>query len=368
MTDPFAEIDAFWRKPFDVCPDDEPRQMRELVRYATLAPNAHNSQPWTFAIGEGEIRIFPDFSRRCPVADPGDRQLWLSLGCALEHLSVAALRVGYAPAVDYFPADEPEECLRVRFARTEPDGGSPLFSAIAKRHMNRRPYDGKPIPAKDLRALEQAVSEDGVLVRIITDQFDFDRVVELVLTGLAWRRHNQAFLAELRSWFRFSAALTLEKRDGFSSRAIGKPFVPDRLGRFVARIRTVLGMDEKEVVAGIRSSSALLFLLTEENDRATWVRAGRSLARVKLTATDRDIRSSHLDNNWQWDVMKAATQQELKLGSAHPQVAIRLGYAETLPHAPRRPLEAVLRRGKPQATLAPRSGATTIVMGPAKTG
>ena len=89
--------------------------------------------------------------------------------------------------------------------------------------------------------------------------------------------------------------------------------------------------------------------------------AGRSLARVKLTATDRDILCSHLDNNWQWDVMKAATQQELKLGSAHPQVALRLGYAETLPHAPRRPLEAVLRRSRPDAPPAERSGTATLV-------
>jgi hypothetical protein len=349
MTDPFAEIDAFWEKPFDVCPDDSFRQMRELVRYATLAPSAHNSQPWSFDIGDREIRIFPDLSRRRPVADPGDRELWLSLGCALEHLCLAALRVGYAPAVDYFPGDEPEECVRVRFARTEADGGSPMFVAIAKRQMNRRPYDGRPIPAQDLAALEQAVSEEGVRVRILTDQFDFERVVELITAGFDWRRRNKAFQAELRSWIRFSAALTAAKRDGITMRASGKPFMSDRLGRFVVRVRAALGLDAKEIAAGIRSSSALLFLFTDENDRVTWVRAGRCLARIKLTATDRDIRCAHLDNNWQWEVMMAATQQELNLGSAYPQVALRLGYAETLPHAPRRPLEAVLRRAKRKA-------------------
>lgn len=344
--DKFSEIDAFWERPFDVCPDDEPRQMRELVRYATLAANTHNAQPWTFAIAEGEIRIFPDYTRRCPAADPDDRELWLSLGCALEHLCVAALRVGYAPTADYLPSDEPEECLRVRFARTEPDGGSPMFVAIAKRHMNRRPYDGRPIPAPDLAALEQAVSEEGVRVRILTDEVDVGRVVELVTAGLAWRRQNKAFLEELRSWIRFSAALTVEKRDGLTTRASGKPFMPDAVGRFLVRARVALGLEDKEVAAGIRSSSALLFLFTDGNDRVTWVRAGRCLARVELTATDRGIRCAHLDNNWQWHVMKAATQQELNLGSAFPQVALRLGYAESLPHSPRRPLEAVLRRAE----------------------
>jgi hypothetical protein len=357
MTDLFAEIDAFWEKPFDVCPHDAPRQMRELVRYATLAPNAHNSQPWSFGIGESTIRIFPDYSRRCPVADPGDRDLWLSLGCALEHLCLAALRVGYAPAVDYFPDDEAEPCLRVRFRRTEPDGGSPMFTAIAKRQMNRRPYDGRPIPARDLAALEQAVSEEGVGVRILTDPVEFERVIDLVTAGFEWRRKNKDFLKELRSWIRFSAAATVEKRDGLTMRAAGKPFVPDRLGPLVVRVRAMLGLDAKEVAAGIRSSSAILFLYTDENDRITWVRAGRCLARIKLTATDRDIRCSHLDNNWQWEVMKSATQQELGLGSGHPQVALRLGYAETLPHAPRRPLEAVLRKAKRQASDATLVGA-----------
>ena len=34
-------------------------QMRELVRYATLAANGHNTQPWKFAIKEDAIEIHP---------------------------------------------------------------------------------------------------------------------------------------------------------------------------------------------------------------------------------------------------------------------------------------------------------------------
>jgi nitroreductase len=53
---------------------------RELVRYATLAASGHNTQPWRFTIAEDAITITPDYTRRVPVIDPHDRELWISLG------------------------------------------------------------------------------------------------------------------------------------------------------------------------------------------------------------------------------------------------------------------------------------------------
>ncbi|MCY7390333.1 MAG: Tat pathway signal protein, partial [Leptolyngbyaceae cyanobacterium CAN_BIN12] len=45
-------------------------QLRELVRYATLAPSSHNTQCWKFRLDDRSISILPDLSRRCPVVDP----------------------------------------------------------------------------------------------------------------------------------------------------------------------------------------------------------------------------------------------------------------------------------------------------------
>ena len=343
MRDAYAEIDAYWAAPFEVCPGDEARQLREIVRYGTLAPNAHNTQPWTFAVAPGTIRIHPDYRRRSPHGDPGDRELWLSLGCALEHVLLAARRAGYAPSVDYLPADEPEECLRVRLAPAAPDDSDPLFAAIPVRHMNRRAYDGRPIPPADLAALEQAVSQRGVRAVILTDEADFERVIALVDEGFRWQRANPDFLRELRSWIRFSPKTVAEKRDGLTARAVGKPQIPEAMGQLILKMMNVLGVEAREIAGRIRSSSALLVLVSDENDKPAWARAGQGLARIKLRATERGIRCSHLNNNWQWDVIKRPAQEALRLGAAHPQVTIRLGYAAPLPPAPRRRLEDVLR-------------------------
>lgn len=75
--------------------------MIELVHYAIMAPSGHNTQPWKFRIQENTISIFPDFSRRLPVVDPLDRELYISLGCALENLIVAAGHEGYRASVEH---------------------------------------------------------------------------------------------------------------------------------------------------------------------------------------------------------------------------------------------------------------------------
>ncbi|MBK8020876.1 MAG: hypothetical protein IPK19_05470 [Chloroflexi bacterium] len=124
-------------------------RLRQLVRYATLAANGHNAQAWKFAIRENTIEIHPDYSRRLPVVDPEDRELWMSLGCALENLLVAARATGYDAEVVY---PDGEDVIRVRLAENTPQS-STLFDAIPRRQSTRSDYDGQPVATNFLDQL-----------------------------------------------------------------------------------------------------------------------------------------------------------------------------------------------------------------------
>jgi hypothetical protein len=54
--------------------------LADMIRYATLAANGHNTQPWKFQIKNSTVTILPDFSRQTPVVDPDDHHLFASLG------------------------------------------------------------------------------------------------------------------------------------------------------------------------------------------------------------------------------------------------------------------------------------------------
>ena len=78
-------------------------QLRFLLRYAILAPSVKNTQPWSFAVNGRTVRIYADRARPLAVTDPDCRELYISVGCALENLLVAAEHFGMAHEIRYVP-------------------------------------------------------------------------------------------------------------------------------------------------------------------------------------------------------------------------------------------------------------------------
>src|SRR5262245_15035042 len=112
-----------------------------LVGAAILAANAHNTQPWSFAVSPDRIDLFADRQRSMGTMDPPGRERSLSLGCALENLVIAAMAHGSEPLVTLLPdAADPDHVASVSLVPTQPDA-SELFRAIPNRHTNRAPYD-----------------------------------------------------------------------------------------------------------------------------------------------------------------------------------------------------------------------------------
>ena len=70
-----------------------------LITAATQAPSGHNSQPWFFTIEDNRIVITPDFTKALPAVDGKHRELFMSLGCALENLCIKATELHYLTEV-----------------------------------------------------------------------------------------------------------------------------------------------------------------------------------------------------------------------------------------------------------------------------
>jgi hypothetical protein len=92
--DNYEPIAAAIRQPSDVEGLEGRALRQELVRCATLAPSSHNTQCWKFAWEDKGVTILPDLTRRCPVVDPDDHHVFVTLGCAAENLAHAALAHG----------------------------------------------------------------------------------------------------------------------------------------------------------------------------------------------------------------------------------------------------------------------------------
>ena len=263
-----------------------PVNLRKLVRCATLAANGHNTQPWRFAIGKNNIEIGPDSTRRLPVVDPQDRELWISVSCALENLLIAVRASGYATDVTYPDA---ADAIRVRLAADAPQG-SPLFDAIPRRQNTRSAYDGQPVKTADLDRVLATPLEPGVTLRPVTAAGDMAQVQEYVRQGNLRQYADQAFLDELIDWLRFNQRAALATHDGLFTRCSGNPEVSGWLGRiFVSG-----GKPEQQAdadAAKLSSSAGALVVASAGEGKAAWVRTGQVYERLALQMTAQPRRS-----------------------------------------------------------------------------
>lgn len=327
---------ALARQPFTQEGTMSP-QMIEMIRYATLAANGHNTQPWKFAVREDGIEICPDASRRLPVVDPDDRELWISLGCALENLLLAARAAGYAPTVAYPDA---ADVIRVQLTPDAPQA-SPLFDAIPLRQTTRSIYDGRPVPAADLETVQALPLEPGVALRFLTASPEMETALEYVNEGNLRQYADRAFVEELITWLRFSKKEALATLDGLYSRCSGNPTVPRWLGRmFVAGTKPQQQADAD--AEKLRSSAGAVVVATEADDKAAWVRAGQVYERLTLQMTALNLKSALLNQPIEVAELRGQFQSALTLGARLPQLLVRFGYAEALPTSLRRPVEQVL--------------------------
>jgi hypothetical protein len=316
-------------------------ELLELVRHASMAPSGHNTQPWRFALSRDRIEIHPDLSRRLPVADPDDHALYISLGAALENLRIAALQRGLDPETEYVPAAAPGSLVVHLTRRTRPID-SDLFRAIPDRQSTRSTYDGRSIPAADLRELEKTSAVEGVRFRLFTEKRELDAVTELVKEANRRQMRDAAFVQELLDWVRFSRKEADACKDGLIAPAMGMPAVPRWLGQPIMQAMLRPEPEAARAEKLIRSSAALMLFVAEKHDREHWVKLGQSFERVALAATVRGIRQAHMNMPCEVVEVRKQFQQYLGLADEQPLLLLRIGYGKLMPRSPRRPPEAVI--------------------------
>lgn len=308
----------------------------ELVRYAALAPNGHNTQPWRFALHETGAKILPDFTRRTPIVDPDDHHLFVSLGCAAENFALAAqARLGPAEiafedkavGVDFFKNGEVE---------TE------LFKAIPARQSTRADYDGQPVSVDDLRLPKAASAIEGVSVRLITDQKELSQLTDFVVEGNSLQLDDLDFVGELKNVIRFNAAEALSTRDGLYAGCSGNPSLPGWLGRIIFPLVLRKKSETKKYVQQMQSSAGVAVFVGDRADPEHWVRVGRSFQRFALQATILDIRHAHVNQPVEVRSVRHEFADWLGAREARPDLVIRFGRGPRLPMSLRRPVQDVI--------------------------
>ena len=325
------------RSVWDVDDDDYPadasfdERVRFCLRYAILAPSSHNSQPWRFRIEGRAVHVAADESRWLRAADPEKRELFVSLGCAVENLVVAAERFGFDPVVSS-PDGEADRVVTVTM-----DGGAPSrrpaapFDELTARHTSHERFDGEPLAAAARERIVAAVDGDRVTIHLVEGEAKH-AVGELQAEADRLQMAERAYREELGHWIGLGA--------------LGHSWLLARVGEAVVSHLDIGDREAAKNSTLVESAPVLGVLTTDADDPAARVETGRAFERVALRASAAGVAVHPMSQSLERPALRARLAAELDLGEATPQHLLRLGSAvETAEHTPRWPVEMVLDEG-----------------------
>ena len=303
-----------------------------LLACAVLAPSTRNTQPWRFAVAGNRIDLWIDPTRAQPVADADQREMFISAGCALENLLLAAPQLGFEAHAALMPAPaQPllaaSVTLTDRTASTVTPLDAELFAQIPHRHTHHGAYDGQPLAATELAALEAAARIDDVTLAWADEHTrpQIDALVEQADRALF---AQAPYRRELGRWIGTGAFGT-----SAAASALGRVAVSylQPVSSFAAADRKVLA-----------TSPAFGVLCAGDGGRASQVAVGRALERVYLAAARAGLAVQPVSQLLQHADTRAALTALLP-ASRVPLQPFRLGRPVDAARAtPRRPLADVV--------------------------
>jgi len=317
-----------------------------LIKAATQAPSGHNSQPWWFETSDHSIVISPNLDRALPAVDSQHRELFISLGCALENLCTKATELHYQPQVSF----SDEGVITVDLQKSDTVIPDPLATVIEKRQTNRSEYEDKNIDPVLLQSLMdrlyKEVPETKGQVKLYAfakNTPPFETLTQAVLQGNTMQMGDPAFKSELLSWIRFNKKHSESTHDGLSYAVLGAPNLPRWVTEPIVKASLKAKTQNKTDLKKIQSSSHMVLLTTEKNDIATWIQTGRTLERFLLLLTQAGIAHAYLNQPCEVPEVNASLREKLTENNVYPQILLRIGYAKPVAYSKRKDIKEVIK-------------------------
>lgn len=324
---------------------NEADRLKFLLRFALLAPSSHNSQPWRFRIDSNKIVVYPEEKRELRKSDKNNRQLYLSLGAAIQNIIIASNFYGYKVNVRYFPEDVSgaSALLEIEQSSDKPMGDENLVKAITTRHSNRNKYENRRLPERFIDSLK-SLSVPDIRVYVISDKKLKDKIAEVVTDATIEAMDDHNFREELSGYIKSNIT---KSKIGMPMFGFGMPTPPSLLASSILKRFNLNKLSRGADLALLKEHTPhfVLIMSSEDSDnKEGWIRAGQIFESIALIAERDGIRTAP---------MAAAVQigdnykkiQNILGTKLRPQMFFRMGYGQDASHhSPRLDLDDVLEK------------------------
>ncbi len=315
----------------------EQEKLEFLVRFAVLAPSSHNSQPWEFEIRDNTIVIKPNYKRALPISDSNYRQLFISLGCALENLLVAADYYGFETRLTY--VNKSIEIALTYSNKVKSPPASHLVFSIPQRHTNRNKYESTPLPENFLKRAQSYTTQD-VQIHFVEEQTIREAVADVVIAAGIAAMESTGFRKELSQHVKSNLT---RSNVGMPAFGMGIPTPLSLVTSFLLSYVNVNKVFRKQEADLLKKHTPMFGVISTRGDiPESWIKAGQLYEKIALEAEQRNIRITPMAAVIQIGKYYKTIQKIIQT-DFRPQIFFRLGYCKKITrHSPRLTAEEVI--------------------------
>lgn len=268
-------------------------KVKFLLRYAILAPSTHNSQPWLFRMSGNTCEIYYDPSIKIVYGDPLKRDLYISMGCLIENLVIAAKYFSIFDSISYVFEDNLVARITFREDNSETTSAEfkHLIDIIPARINVRGKFEEKEIETQQLNEIGQLAAQlhPELTTHMVTDKDKIKKFAELTREGIQIIYKSKEFRREMSSWMRSSMSKKRDGLPGYSLRmSLAQSLIIPKLVKYV----DIGNKLSKLNYASIASAPAICVISAKENSPANWVQTGQLAEHLMLEFPSRGVKTS----------------------------------------------------------------------------
>ncbi|MEN9328188.1 MAG: hypothetical protein RI947_996 [Candidatus Parcubacteria bacterium] len=273
-----------------------PREkIKFLLKFAILAPSTHNSQPWKFIINADSCEIYNDTSINIKEADPKGRDLYISFGCLVENLHIAASYYGVFDKVNYSINKRTNGVAVVHFKdlngskNVRNDSYRELLDAICKRITTRGIFKDTKVNDQTIEDINKLNLFPELTTHLISDSKQIEGLSKLTSQGLRIAYESKKFRKEMSQWF---VTAISNRREGLPTYSLNMPFLLSLIFPTLVRFVNIGKKVSRLIYNTINSAPLVCIISSKGDDELIWLKTGQLAERIMLLTTSKGLKNS----------------------------------------------------------------------------
>jgi hypothetical protein len=268
--------------------ENKKNQMKEkiisILKSALLAPSTSNTQPWLFKLSDHSCQLYFDSRYSLKEADPKDVYFFMSLGCCLENMIIAAQYYGIYKEVKIYNPKEGAPIAEVFFSEedvcTKPDYDlDKLYKAISIRKTMRGTFQSDVVSKEQIDNYIKLNTSPNVNICLVSEKEPIQKLASLTAKGVREAYDAKSFRSEMADYINHALS---KKRIGMPTYSLKIPWFFSFFVSFGMRYFNLSPVLAKLNYKTLNSAPLHCVVSVLSDDVQNWLEAGRIAQRIML--------------------------------------------------------------------------------------